>query len=313
MSPGSRHRDARAQRSRGAAIVLAMLVAALAATVAMAIAAEQRRWVNDVAARRDQVQAQSLALAALQWSRQILMENTGSGVDSLGQPWALPLPATPLENGSIEGRIVDAQGLLNVNNATLTGTQGDEERARLARLFARVGVPPAAVDAIADWIDADAQARTNGAEDAFYARAGAPYLAANAPLVRVGELGAVRYFDDTALARALPYLAALPAATPLNVNTAPLPVLVAALPGVPPEFLARLATERIERPFGNIADFRNRLPPEATVSDERVFSVSSNFFIVTVRARQGDAVAQARALLQRTPGGWPVVRWQTLE
>jgi general secretion pathway protein K len=310
MSSG-RHGTRR--RSGGAAIILAMLVAALAATVAMAIAAEQRRWVNGVAARRDQVQAQSLALAALQWSRQILVENAGGGVDYLGQPWALPLPATPLENGSIEGRIVDAQGLVNVNNVTLAGPQGDAERARLARLLATAGLPAATLDALSDWIDSDAQVRGNGAEDAYYARQPAPYLAANAPLLRIGELAAVRYFDDAALARLLPYVSALPAGTALNVNTAPLPVLAAALPGVPAPVLARLAAERVDHPFTNIADFRTRLPAEAILGDERSFAVSSNFFIVTVRARQGDAVAQARALLRRTQGAWPAVVWQTLE
>ena len=76
---------------------------------------------------------------------------------------------------------------------------------------------------------------------------------------------------------------------------------------------SRLAAERISRPFTNIADFRNRLPAEAAITDERVFAVSTNYFLVTVRARQGDAVAQARALLKRTLGAWPVVVWQTLE
>jgi general secretion pathway protein K len=294
-------------------VILAMLVAALAATVAMAIAAEQRRWVNGVAARRDQVQAQSLALAGVQWTRQILVETAGSGIDALNQPWALPLPATPLENGSIEGRIIDAQGLLNVNNAALAGTQGDEERARFSRLFARVGVPAAAVDALADWTDADNQARGNGAEDAWYARLPTPYLTANAPLVRVAEIAAVRYFDDPTLARALPFITALPAGTALNVNTAPVQVLAAALGGVSAEALTRLAAERIARPFTSVADFRNRLPAEASIGDERAFAVSTRYFLVTVRAHQGDAVAQARALLKRTQGSWPAVVWQTLE
>jgi len=302
-----------ALRQRGAALVLALLVAALAATVAMAIAAEQRRWQNGVAARRDQVQAQSLALAGIQWTRQILLESAGNGVDSLGQPWAVPLPATPIENGVIEGRIVDAQGLVNLNNATLTGTQGDQERARALRLFTRLGVPAAALDAVADWVDRDAEARPNGAEDAWYARQPVGYLAANAPLVRVAEVEAVRGFDEAILARVLPYVTALPAGTPLNVNTAPLPVLAAALPTVPPDVLAQLATERVQRPFIDIADFRNRLPPDTPIGNEPTFSVSTNFFIVTVRARQGDAVAQARALLKRGPGGWPGVLWQTLE
>jgi len=301
------------KRARGAAIILALLIAALAATVAMAIAAAQRQWINGVAAHRDQVQAQSLALAGVQWTRQVLVESAGIGVDSLNQPWALPLPATPIENGTIEGSIVDAQGLLNLNNAAITGTQGDEERARLARLFARVGVPLAAVDAIADWIDPSPQARPNGAKDAYYTHQPVPYLTANGPLVRVAELGAVRYFDDATLARALPYVTALPAGTALNVNTAPAAVLAAALPGLSPEAITQLAAERVDKPFTNIADFRSRLPPEAGIGDERLFAVSTNFFLVTVRAHQGEAVAQARALLKRTQGAWPVVVWQTLE
>ena len=97
----------------------------------------------------------------------------------------LPLPATPLENGSIEGSIVDAQGLLNVNNLAPADSSitADAERARFARLFARVGVPPASLDAIADWIDADSVVRPTGAEDAWYAQQPSPMLAANAPVV----------------------------------------------------------------------------------------------------------------------------------
>ena len=43
----------------------------------------------------------------------------------LGEPWSYPLPPTPIANGSIEGRIEDAQGRLNLNNAALDGTAGD--------------------------------------------------------------------------------------------------------------------------------------------------------------------------------------------
>jgi general secretion pathway protein K len=301
-------------RERGAAVIIAMLVAALAATVAMAIAAEQQRWLAGVSARRDQVQAQSLALAGVQWTRQILHDDASRGtLDFLAEPWALPLPPTPLENGSIEGRIVDAQGLLNVNNITLDGTQGDAERARFARILARAGVAAGALPALADWIDADADARRDGAEDAWYARQPSPYLAANGPLLRVAELAAVRGFDDAALARLLPFVTALPAGTPLNVNTAPAPVLAAALDGIAETALSGLLTERLTRPFTSVGDFRNRLPQGASIGDERAFAVASSYFLVTVRAKQGDAVAQARAMLRRAQGTWPVVVWQTIE
>ena len=154
---------------RGAAVILAMLVAALAATVAVALAGAQQRWLAGVESRRDQVQAQSLALAGVQWARQILQEDIRGGtLDHLAEVWAYPLPPTPIANGSIEGRIEDAQGRLNLNNLALTNAQGTAERLRLAQLFAARRVDPAVLDALADWIDADAAARANGAEDAYY-------------------------------------------------------------------------------------------------------------------------------------------------
>ena len=98
-----------------------MLIAALAAVVAVAVAAEQQRWFADVANRRDQVQAQALALAGVQWARQIMQDDARAGtLDHLGEPWAFPLPRTPLENGSIEGGIEDAQARLNINNLART-------------------------------------------------------------------------------------------------------------------------------------------------------------------------------------------------
>jgi general secretion pathway protein K len=302
---------ASARRARGAAVIIAMVVAALAATVAMAIAAQQQRWFASVSARSDQVQAQSLALAGVQWTREILFDDARRGtIDYLGEPWALPLPPTPLERGSVEGSIVDAQGLINVNNLDAAGTQGDLERARLARLCARVGVPAVALDALGDWIAANARAST---DDDWYARQASPYLPANAPLLRTRELAAVRGFDEASVGRLLPYVTALPPGTALNVNTAPLAVLAASLSGVTEDALGDLASERVTRPFTSVSDFRGRLPQGAVIADERAFSVSSSYFMVTVRARQGDAVAQARALLKRVQGAWPLVVWQTLE
>ncbi len=119
-----------------------MLVAALAAAVIATLAASQSQWLRSVELRRDQVQAQALVLAGLAWARQIIREDARAGpYDHLGEPWSLPLPPTPLENGSIEGRIIDAQGLLNLNNLAIEGAIARVEQQRLARLFAQAGLP----------------------------------------------------------------------------------------------------------------------------------------------------------------------------
>jgi general secretion pathway protein K len=301
-------------RHGGAALILAMLIAALAATVAVALAAEQQRWFADVGNRRDQVQAQSLALAGVQWARQILQDDARrSTFDHLAEPWALPLPATPIADGEIEGRIEDAQARFNLNNLASDAVLGATERARLARLFSGLGVPAATLEAIADWIDADTSPRPGGAEDGAYAQLAAPALTANAPLVRAAEIAGVRGVPERALNGLLPFVTALPAGTGLNVNTASAETLTAALPDLAGEALATLVADRARKPYSTIAEFRARLPDGVALSDESAFTVSSRYFLVSVRSRQGEAVALARALLKREGSDWPMVVWQTLE
>src|ERR1700693_5635618 len=107
----------RRSTSRGAAVVMAMLLAALAATIAATLLWQQQRWIAEHQHRRDQVQAQALAMAGVQWTRQIVFENApAGGIVHLGQPWALRLPPMPIENGAIGGYITDAQGRININN-----------------------------------------------------------------------------------------------------------------------------------------------------------------------------------------------------
>ncbi len=307
--------SARAQApAKGAAIVLAMLLAALAAAVAATVFADQQRWSRTAEHRRDQVQAQALAVAGVQWGRQILYDDAQrSAIDHLGEPWAVALPPIPLDNGEVRGAIVDAQGRLNVNALGTTGANADVERARLARLFAQRGGPAGALDAIADWIDADGIVRDGGAEDAWYTARPHGGVAANAPILRVAELGEVKGVTPGSLAAVAPFLAALPAGTPVNVNTAPPEVLAAVVDKLTGEGLAALVASRAQKPFTTIAEFRARLPEPASVIADDTLSVKSDYFYVTIEARQGLTVARARALLHRRGGAWPDVVWQVVE
>ncbi len=300
--------------NRGAAVILAMLIAALAAAVAATVFADQQRWGRSVLHRRDQVQAQALAMAGVQWARQILDDDARrSAIDHLGEPWALSLPPIPVENGEIRGAIVDAQSRLNINALGSTAASAQPERARVAALFAQRGGPAAALDAIADWIDADGIAREGGAEDAYYAAQPASGLAANAPVLRVAELALVRGAAPQALAAVAPFLSALPAGTALNVNTAPLEVLAAVVDNLGGERGAALVASRAQKPFTTIAEFRARLPDGAVLVDDGALSVRSSYFYVTVEARQGATRARARALLRRSGSAWPAIVWQVVE
>ena len=301
-------------RMRGAAIVLAMLIAALAAAVAATVFADQQRWIRTVEHRRDQVQAQALAMAGVQWTRQILDDDARrSEIDHLGEPWALTLPPIPLEDGEVRGAIVDAQGRLNINALGTADASAEQERVRLTRLFAQRGIPPAALAGMSDWIDTDSVVRESGGEDAFYLAQPVPRLAANAPVLRVAELGLVKGVTPRALAAVLPFLSALPAGTPVNVNTAPREVLAAILGNIGGERLEALVADRARKPFTTIAEFRSRLPDGASLASDAALSVKSNYFYVTIEARQGATLSHARALVRRGGGGKPEIVWQVVE
>jgi general secretion pathway protein K len=307
---------AKQSRARGAAIVMAILLAALAATIATTLLWQQQRWAGEFERRRDQVQAQALAMAGVQWARQIVFENAPPSTVHLGQPWAFRLPSTPIENGSIGGYITDAQGRLNVNNLAAAGQAPGTARAALQRLFSVLGIPAPLLNAIGDWVDADDQTTDGGAEDAYYlAQQSAPGLAANAPIRRVAELLSVRGADPALVARLRPFVDALDAPTAVNVNTAPAEVLIAAIGGLDAAGAATLIASRTQTPFGSIANFRSRLPRPDLNVDEMILAVKSDWFVVSIEARQGDTVARARALFRRSAAAadWPTVVWQTIE
>jgi general secretion pathway protein K len=296
---------------RGLALIVAMLVAALAAAVAVSLTAGESLWSSRVLHRRDQVQAQSIAQAGVQWARQILDADAHTGpIDSLNDPWALPLPATPIENGTVEGHIVDAQGLFNLNDLA-SPTHGSAERRRFAQLFANLGLPASALPPIVAWVTSQHRAPTS----AVMVPSASPQagIAGNTDPLRVQELAEVPGMTLATMAALLPRLTALPLDVPLNVNTASPELLAASIPNLDPTALAALVAGRRTRPFTSIADFRSRLPSGASLGDETMYSVGSHYFLVNVRARQGETVAQARALIERSGNGWPAIVWQTVE
>ena len=298
-------------RQNGVAIVLAMGVVALAALAATAIVVSQSTWSRRAELTADHVQAQLLIQAGLDWARAVLSDDRRiSNVDHLGEPWALQLPPIPVENGSLTGRIEDEQGKFNLNNLLTNGKVNLAQLAHFRRLLSILALPPALADALADWIDADSEPQPqDGAEDAYYHSLQPPYLAANRPLTDVAELALVRGFDDGVRARLRPFVTALPAFTAVNVNTASPEVISAIVDGLPLDDARAIVAQRERGFFRTFSDFFSRLPGGFTIPTEDA-SVSSDYFIATMRVTLGGAQARGSALLARGNTGWPAVVWR---
>ncbi|MDH3861123.1 MAG: type II secretion system protein GspK, partial [Gammaproteobacteria bacterium] len=108
-------------RARGVALITALLITALAASVASKLS-----WDNSLDIRRTMVmlyrdQAIQVAVGSEGWVRSILTDDLAQTQnDHLGEVWATEIPALPIDSDAVQGQILgkleDLQGRFNVNN-----------------------------------------------------------------------------------------------------------------------------------------------------------------------------------------------------
>ena len=147
---------------RGVAILMAMLIVALATSVAAYAAWQQNLWIRQSESLSTQAQALAVSRAALYFARLALISDLQNSnpkdVDHLNEDWAKFALTTPVEGGSVSGKIVDQQGLFNVNN--LAATNPVERALQLQwfnALLAALDLPAGLADALQDYVDADDQ------------------------------------------------------------------------------------------------------------------------------------------------------------
>ena len=287
-------------RERGVAAITAILIVAVAASAATLMLAQQSAMVDQAMLITSRAQADLYARAGIDWARGVLQEDsrTSRQVDFLGEAWAQPIAALPVERAMVSGSITDEQGKFNVNNLVRDNQRDNEAFLAFQRLLALRGLPAELADAVLDWIDADADlSGPGGAEDAYYLSLRRPYRAANAEMVQIEELYRVRGFDAAAVAKLRPYVTALPGNTALNVNTAS-DVVIKAVLNAPDEAIAKFVRERAARPLVNASEMKERLQI-AAAPVETLANVRSDFFSVRVQVAQDDVELASEALVQR--------------
>lgn len=300
-------------RQQGAALILAILVVALASSIAIFMAAQQSMWTQQAENLRARGQSKALTHAAIDWTRGILAEDARTTqVDHLGEPWASRLPPLPIESGSLSGAIYDQQALFNLNNLVHNGHDSEADITLFKRLLVLLKLSPDLVAPLLDWIDADSAAHTpGGAEDDYYLQMNPPYRCANRPLLTIEELYRIRGFTRDSIERLRPFVTALPEYSSINVNTAPREVLMALLPDLNETDISSLTANRKSAHFKTKLDFRMRLPQAVPALSDDTFDVASHYFSAVVIARTNQVQTAYEALLARPlTTGWPAIVWQ---
>lgn len=296
-------RRPRTRRPRGAALLIAMLILSLVALVASAMVLHQQRAIEVEAAERARTQAGWVLNGAIDWARLILREDARTGnVDHAGEPWAVPLAEARLStflaadasnnvdadlDAFLSGRIVDLQSRYNLG--WLAADDGKPVEAQLAALKRLCDAAGLGSDV--------AQMLATGMVNAMDGSS------VDGPL-RPRRLAQLAWLglDAATIAQLEPLVVLLPVRTPVNVNTAPREVLLAAIDGIDLGTAERIVQARQRSPLRSIAELRQLLPEGVNVDEGRV-AVGSSFFLVQGRVRLGDRVLEERAVVERRAGG----------
>ncbi|MBX6421012.1 MAG: type II secretion system minor pseudopilin GspK [Nevskia sp.] len=320
------------RQQRGIALITAIFVVALASIAAVAMFE-----ATAIAVRRTTFLSESeaewwFADGIESWVKEVLiLDEQQNQTDGLGDLWAQPVPGLPIgdEKGNIgnaSGYIEDLQGRFNLNNL---GTTNPQQLQLYLSQFQRLldNLPNFDASdyrgvgtAIHDWIDADSEpSGPGGAEDVDYLSLDPPYRAANQPLHSTSELLLIKGVTPQLFNALAPYVTALPATatgTPINVNTAPEPVLRALAPDLNGAALEKFLQARKLKPATDVAQLLTTgdyafLPaaPGGTatgVSLKSELAVKTSYFELHAEISVGSGRLRLYSVYDRS-GGTPIV------
>jgi len=288
---------------RGLALITAVLVVAIVATVATTLALGEQVWFRQAQNMSNRAQAESLRAGALNYAA-ILLTRDGkqNKTDHLGELWAQPLPPLPVEDGMIAFAVSDAQSRFNLNNLVRNGAPSKNDIDMFRRLLTAQNIDPVLSEALRDWLDPDSIVTPGGAEDIDYLSLPQPYRNANQPLQSVDELRLVKGFSAKDVEKLRPYITALPVPTTVNVNTAPEQVLAALFTNLPAAALQPVLDSRVSQPFADNAQFIARLPAGTPQPPANLYGINTGYFLVTIDIRYGRLLRRTVGLIERAGG-----------
>lgn len=284
-------------RQRGAALLIAMALMTLVATLASGMIWQQYRAIQVEAAERSRTQSAWILNGALDWARLILREDARSGgPTALSEPWATPLAEARLstflaldkDNNSdsgpdafLSGAIADLQSRYNLRNVVDKGKILEAELASLQRLCELAGAPTDTAQRIAaGMLAADA-------------------AAADAPLAPI-RLDQLRWLgiEPAIIERLRPLVDILPVRTTVNLNTAERDVIVAVSPGLDTGAAEALVQARQRKAFKTV-DAAAALLSRPQLLDPQRVGIQSNYFEVRGKLRLDDRTLEERSIVQR--------------
>lgn len=316
-------------RQRGVAVITALLLTTLAITIVASLFWQQQVQVRSIENQRLQLQKQWILRGALDWASLILRADANtSGPDHLGEPWAVPLAETRLdqyvENGradaeasdaALSGSIIDAQSRFNLTNLATNGQPNPEEIQVYQQLLSELRLNPGLAKVTAETIAASQPVAplppTGNPAQAPVAQ-GPTNSSGPRPMKieYLDDLLAVPGYSVEILEKLRNFVTVLPLATKINANTAPKEVLaakLATLATLSASDAAVLVASRDSAYFKDESDIPLRLGKVGSINNG-TFAIATSYFLVNGKVRLNRAGLEVQALIRRD-GGTTRIIW----
>ncbi len=245
------------------------------------------------------------------------MQNGGA----MDEVWALMNPQTPAlplgdTGAAVKLLIRDESGKVNLNKLDIP--RGLDPQSPLAQQFVNFfiacgleeQVAQELVPKLVDWIDADDNASTGGAESSYYQQLNPGFMARNAPIFSPSELRLIDGIGMEAWTAIAPHVTVYPregaGLAKMNVNTAGVEALQFLDPEMTLEAAQAIVDERSAEPFRSMSEVQQVLSAYGTGDlFKRILGkidIRSDLYSVTSSALVGDLEYTATAVLQRRRG-----------
>lgn len=297
MSPQKcRHQFGHQSRQRGVALITVLLIFAVASVIAIQMTSrlqlDIRRTENLIALDKGAVYSRGAEAYALAIIPELLKQNP-QGKTLQKQD----LPPYIVEEGVLKISINELSGRFNIN--WLADIEEEEQKNVAAGKFQRL-LEALEVDAetarnisfaTIDWLDADNEPTgLAGVESQTYLSADKPYRSANQPMSDISELQLIEGISSELYKKIKPYVAVLPKESKLNLNAAPLPVILSLSDKITNDEAESIISEREQIALDAVPDF---VDAESIKNDDVIFS-PEYFALITqadIQARKSTLVS----------------------
>lgn len=239
---------------QGVVLIMALFIMAMAATMAYVMMTRLARDIHRTNLILNATQGDFYAQGAVAWAEAQLRENwEKQKPHQLIDQLPMQMPPQTVDNYRITCTINDMQSKFNINNIAAS-PEAQSDFIRLLRLVQPSLSETQATtmsEAVRFWLLPGSQSQ----DDDAYLKLSPPYRAAHRAMANINELRLVKGMSLDLLQGIKNVATALPAGTPVNVQTASALVLASLVPKLSLQTARLIEQVRLKKPFTAVQDF----------------------------------------------------------